>query len=97
MLHLVHWRHPVHAFRYTVIKNGRQRLFMPNSKFLTSEFIVLDAKKQGRRRSPSPRNQDQSDHGQYAPSDTTRPLGPKMAYGRWGEKLERQRIIAGIQ
>ena len=68
---------------------------MPNSKFLTSEFMVLDGKKHERGRGFGPRHSEQSDNGmQPAWPDTTRPLGPGMAYGRWGEELERQRIMA---
>ena len=81
-----------HCCRYTIIRNGRQRLYMPNSKFLTSEFMVMEGKKQERGRGFGPRYSDQPDSGTRP--DLTRPLGPGMAYGRWGEELERQRIMA---
>lgn len=81
-----------HCCRYTIIKNGRQRLYMPNSKFLTSEFMVMDGKKQERGRGFGSRYSDQPDSGTRP--DLTRPLGPGMAYGGWGEELERQRIMA---
>lgn len=76
--------------RYTIIKNGRQRLYMPNSKFLTSEFMVMDGQKHNR--GFGPRHSEPPETGMRP--DMTRPLGPGMAYGRWGEELERQRIIA---
>ena len=28
--------------RYTIVKNGPRRLFVPNSAFLTREFMVMD-------------------------------------------------------
>lgn len=28
--------------RYTIIKNGHRRLFMPNAAFITREFMVVD-------------------------------------------------------
>ena len=72
---------------------------MPNSRFLTSEFMVLDAKKKdknsrgsgpgGRRGSPAEEAMQQQPQ-----ADMTRPLGPGMAYGRWGEELQRQRIMS---
>ena len=80
------------CFRYTVIKNGRQRLYMPNSRFLTSEFMVLDAKRASKGRRNKSRHNDQSDSSMEP--DLTRPLGPGMAYGGWGEELERQRVMA---
>ena len=33
---------PLLLFRYTVVKNGRRRLFVPNQAFLTREFMVMD-------------------------------------------------------
>ncbi|KAA6424385.1 MAG: hypothetical protein FRX49_05597 [Trebouxia sp. A1-2] len=75
---------------YTIIKNGRQRLYMPNSKFLTSEFMVLDGQKH--KRGFGPRHSEPPGTGMRP--GMTRPLGPGMAYGRWGEELERQRITA---
>ena len=54
--------------------------------------MVMDGKKQERGRGFGPRYSDQPDSGPRP--DLTRPLGPGMAYGRWGEELERQRIMA---
>ncbi|KAL3154363.1 hypothetical protein ABBQ32_013842 [Trebouxia sp. C0010 RCD-2024] len=87
--------------RYTIIKNGRQRLYMPNSKFLTSEFMVLDAKtkdKRGRRPGSGGRRSHQAERPtqqqQQPQADMTRPLGPGMAHSMWGEELQRQRIMS---
>lgn len=63
---------------------------MPNSKFLTSEFMVLDGQKH--KRGFGPRHSEPPGTGMRP--GMTRPLGPGMAYGRWGEELERQRITA---
>lgn len=30
------------ACRYTVVRNGKRRLYVPNSTFLTREFMVVD-------------------------------------------------------
>lgn len=76
---------------------------MPNSKFLTSEFMVLDAKnKDNRSRGPGAgpglgaRRGDpaQETMQQQRQGDMTRPAGPGMAYGRWSEELQRQRIMS---
>ena len=76
---------------------------MPNSKFLTSEFMVLDAKnKDNRSRGPGAgpglgaRRGDAAQEAmqQQPQGDMTRPLGPGMTYGRWGEELQRQRIMS---
>lgn len=76
---------------------------MPNSKFLTSEFMVLDAKnKDNRSRGPGAgpgpgarRGDPAQETVQQQPrDDVTRPLGPGMGYGRWGEELQRQRIMS---
>lgn len=86
--------------RYTIIKNGRQRLYMPNSKFLTSEFMVLDPKTKdnssraglgpgARRRDPSQEGMQQQPRG-----DMARSSEPGMGHGRWGEELQRQRIMS---
>ena len=82
--------------RYTIIKNGRQRLYMPNSKFLTSEFMVMEAKKSDKRSrgAGARRGEAPEDSTQQGRPDITRPLGPGMAYGRWGDEIERQRIMS---
>ena len=76
---------------------------MPNSKFLTSEFMVLDAKnKDNRSRGPGAgpglgaRRGDPAQEAmpQQPQGDMTRSAGPGMAYGRWGEELQRQRIMS---
>ena len=84
--------------RYTIIKNGRQRLFMPNSHFLTSEFMVMDhdSKPRSRKRSSST---GQPVYGPPLQPDRTRPLGPvpSGAYGRWDKELQRQRMQAATR
>lgn len=74
---------------------------MPNSKFLTSEFMVLDAKtkdKRGRRPGSGGRRSHQAERPtqqqQQPQADMTRPLGPGMAHSMWGEELQRQRIMS---
>ena len=80
---------------------------MPNSKFLTSEFMVLDVKTKdkrgrgpgagGRRNHPAehhPTPQQQQQREQQPQPDMTRPLGPGMAHSMWGEELQRQRIMS---
>ena len=52
--------------------------------------MVLDGQKQ--KRGFGPRHSEPPETGTRP--DMTQPLGPGMAYGRWGEELERQRIIA---
>ena len=75
---------------------------MPNSKFLTSEFMVLESKRERRR--------PWSRHGHQEPSsqqtdgvtrpdnamqpDMATPLAPDMGYRGWSEEMERQRIMA---
>lgn len=86
--------------RYTIIKNGRQRLYMPNSKFLTSEFMVLDPKSKDTRSraglGPSARRGDPSQESmqQQSRGDMAWPSEPSMGHGRWGKELQRQRIMS---
>lgn len=74
---------------------------MPNSKFLTSEFMVLDVKskdKRGRRPGSGGRRSHPAEHPtqqqQQPEADKTRPLGPGMAHSMRGEELQRQRIMS---
>ncbi|KAK9866053.1 hypothetical protein WJX84_005107 [Apatococcus fuscideae] len=51
--------------RYTVIKNGHRRLFMPNSAFITREFMVVDGPERrvartGRRNNRNDASQDRA-------------------------------------
>ena len=41
-LHMPSLNRHVGRCRYTVIKNGQRRLFMPNAAFITREFMVVD-------------------------------------------------------
>lgn len=66
---------------------------MPNSQFLTKEFMVLEHEKQ-RRSSKRSKQPSQPVYGPRPQPDMTPPVGPGRAYGRWGEELKRQRTLA---
>lgn len=55
--------------------------------------MVMDGQKH--KRGFGPRHSEPPETGMRP--EITSPLGPGMAYGRWGQELERQRIIAATR
>jgi hypothetical protein len=52
---------PAATYRYTTIKSGRRRLLVPNSAFITREFMILD---------------DPPDNGSVSPHGRSADLAP---------------------
>eukprot|EP00891_Asterochloris_glomerata_P002497 jgi/Astpho2/2497/fgenesh1_pg.00048_%23_21_t len=77
--------------RYTIIKNGDRRLYMPNSNFITSSFMVLDSPKEGGKRSSGVQTNTPQPRPQQLPLDVP---GAGFRYGRYPpEDFERQYML----
>lgn len=80
-----------HGCRYTIIKNGDRRLYMPNSNFITSSFMVLDSPKEGGKRSSGVQTDTPQPRPQQLPLDVP---GAGFRYGRYPpEDFERQYML----
>ena len=80
-----------HGCRYTIIKNGDRRLYMPNSNFITSSFMVLDSPKEGGKRSSGVQTNTPQPRPQQLPLDVP---GAGFRYGRYPpEDFERQYML----
>ena len=77
--------------RYTIIKDGDRRLYMPNSNFITSSFMVLDSPKEGVKRSAGVQTDTPQPRPQQLPLDVP---GAGFRYGRYPpEEFERQYMV----